>query len=740
MVVASYIGTGWGQGQSRDLVWRKTRVFLAPSLGEVPSRALKDEWLGLLPYAPAQRGLHLPWSEGRTAESERRRAPDVEEGLRNARALENRLRRAGWLEAEVQASWSEGSRRSELHLLMVPGQRWRLDSVVWVTTGSGLPQRRIEEVGQLFSGEPFEMTSLQDAQDRIATYARSLGHSTFHSGHVTLDADTLGRTSSHSVMLVVTCQPWDPSTAGWSAASGVTPGAKIPHPKVHIGQVTWNGQLPVADTRPGGLRQEVWRHLVRVQPEQVYKPGNLSATYSGLSRLHAIKQVDLGESMRWDSTATEVEVGLPGRALMDVDFTVVSNPSHDLGFGLDMVRNDARYGPKFSTTLLHRNPRGWGAENAWEVAFGYVAVSPFSSLNRQTLLNSGEWTVRWRTSQLGIVPLKLDRFRPSSSPYTSMDVGWDREVWPEFTRSQFHVQHDLGFTENPERGSTVKWSPVNASFVNLSNRDSAFVAWLDNQDNPLIQARFNNHLTLGSSAAWETGWSKGRASGRLSIQSSWAGMLAQKIAERVVSDEHLDAETGAWLVADNVPLVQHQRVMTSFSARRESGRDIRSTWAGHVLLGWANAGANTPSLPLEQAFFTGGANGVRGWRLRTLGPGNVSSLDSSVAILGVGDVRLDMQLEWRRALNTTWSVAAFSDAGNVWLHGQEAPELAAFKWNKWGSLAWSFGAGLRYDLEFFLLRFDAALRLHDPSAPASERWIGTNGVRGALHLGLGLPF
>ena len=118
----------------------------------------------------------------------------------------------------------------------------------------------------------------------------------------------------------------------------------------------------------------------------------------------------------------------------------------------------------------------------------------------------------------------------------------------------------------------------------------------------------------------------------------------------------------------------------------------------------------------------------------------MSSLDSSVAILGVGDVRLDVQLEWRRALNDTWSLAAFTDAGNVWLHGEEAPELAAFEWGNWESLAWSLGAGVRYDLEFFLLRLDGALRLHDPAAEPSARWIGNNGIKGALHLGLGVPF
>ena len=737
MMWASYVGATWSQDDSSDLVWRETKVFTSRGPGEQPTRTLKDEWVRLMPFSPAERGMVWPgWAMDHPRRKARTKRSNVDEGLRNARALENRMHRAGWLAAEVEATWEETRRGHELQLLMKPGFRWHLDSVLWLTQGTGLSPHGVAAAGGLKPGDPFEMAALQEAQDRIASYAQSLGHSTFHSGLVLFEVDTLGKSRSHTVRLVVECLPWDAGGASWSAVAGFPPGTQRPHPVVRMGEITWNGLPANSSERPGGLREDLWNHLVRIRSGQVYKPSNLTSSYSGLSSLRSTRQVNLGQTMRWDTLA----VGEGGTAVMDVDLTVVQDASHDIGVGLDVVRNDARYGPKIGATLLHRNPRGWGSENAWDIAFGYVSVSPFSSLNRQTLLNSGEWTVRWSTTQIGIVPLSLSRLRPSSDPFTSLDMGWDREVWPEFTRSQFHIQHDLGFTENPQRGSTIRFSPIDVSFVNLSNRDSAFVDWLENQDNPLIQARFNNHLTLGSSASWETGWKVGRWSGRGQLQTSWAGMLAQAAAGAFASPERLDETSGAWLVSDGVPLIQYQRVLASASARRASIRNPHASLACHVLMGWANAGANTPSLPLEQAFFTGGANGVRGWRLRSLGPGHVNASDSAVAILGVGDVRLDVQVEWRHTFNETWGVALFSDAGNVWLHGQEAPDVAAFQWGDWSSMGWSAGAGLRYDLEFFLLRADGGLRLHDPSQPDGERWIGQKGIRAALHLGLGLPF
>lgn len=741
MVLASYAGPATAQEPIPKLEWRKTQIFVARNSGEAPSRILRDEWQSTLPHRPAARGVVWPWwHEGDERIDARRRQPSDEEALANARLLKNRLTAEGWLNAEVEVSWRSVRRGAMLELTMTPGSRWHIDSLIWRTQGSGLPGRRIEAISGLQLGMPLQRGKLQEAQDLISAYAQSLGYSTFHSGLVTFEADTLGRMGSQGVHLTVTCLPWDAQKATWMAGVAGDSSGLQPHPKVKIGAVTWNGTMPHTTSRPGELRSEVWEHLVGVTEGAVYNPQNLAATYSRLSGLSSVHRVSMTQSMRWDTAVAEIEVGLPGRAVMDLDFTLVPETSHDLGLELDMVRNDARYGPKLGATLLHRNPRGWGAENALEVAFGYVSVAPFSSFNRQTLFNSGEWTVRWSTRQLGIAPLSLKHFPPSTAPFTSADLGWDREVWPEFTRSQFHVQHDVGWTENPRRASVIRFSPANIAFVNLSNRDSSFVEWLDAQQNPLIQARFNNHLTLGSKAGWESNWRALGWDGHASIQASWAGGLAQTLAKRLAPASAFDASTGAWLVAPGVPLVQHQRILARLQARQPWS--LRPNWssAWNVLFGFANAGANTPSLPLEQAFFTGGANGVRGWRLRDLGPGNVNSLDTDLAILGVGDVRLDVQLELRHQLNPTWSAAWFTDAGNVWLHGKEAPEVATLRGQGVRSVGWSTGMGLRYNLDFFLMRLDAGIRLHDPTQPDQSRWFFQSEPRGALHLGLGLPF
>ena len=87
-----------------------------------------------------------------------------------------------------------------------------------------------------------------------------------------------------------------------------------------------------------------------------------------------------------------------------------------------------------------------------------------------------------------LAALQVPRF---NEPYTTFDLGWDREVWPEFTRSQLHVLYDVGFTENPQRNSKFHISPMEVAFVSLSNRSDAFESWLADDLNPGSGRGFN---------------------------------------------------------------------------------------------------------------------------------------------------------------------------------------------------------------------------------------------------------
>ena len=736
---ASYSAQLWSQSFAYEgKRWIETEFSFASDSKELFQVVDPREWLETLPDQPAKRRLILEGIGTMFGREKEVSFWTASAGLKNAEFVQNKLQLLGWLNAAVHPRWLEGDKGATLELNVECGARWFIDSIAVDANHSGFSEVELQNWLELKPGMPFEKESLLSAQENLAFELQSRGYATFNTTHVRFLVDTTGRNVSDGLVLSLRCEPWEPAQSlGLSFDDTLkTPGYN--HPLVHFGKITWNGGHRGAELRPGGVRQEVWGHVSSTQPEAKYDPLAVQSNYERLSRLNSIGRVQLSSNLRLDSSTALVAERVVSGVVMDIDFSLIPKPTHDVGFELDMIRNDARYGPRVSSTLLHRNPRGWGAQNAWEVGFGYVSVSPFSSLNQVSVLNSAEWTIRWKTSQIGIRPLPLATFRPSTEPYTTIDVGWDHEVWPEFTRSQIHLEYDFGFTENPARESKFHVTPLDLSFVNLTNRADEFEQWLNDQLNPLVRSRFNNHFTLGSAASWESQWDAGPWRGIINVQAHWAGMLAQKFAENFSSIERFDESTGAWLVAPGVPLIQYQSGLLNLSATSPTKHRISHAW--HILVGWANAGKNTPSLPLERAFFTGGANGVRGWRIRALGPGNAQNLSDNGIVLGVGDVRVDLQYEWRYSTENNWQFAGFTDAGNVWLHGAEASPGEAWAWGDFSSWGWSAGAGIRYDLEFFILRLDAAARLHDPTQPAGIRWLGQSGFNGSIHLGLGLPF
>lgn len=703
----------------------------------MPSRDRLSSWTALLPESPTERSATRPFRKDPDAKVRGVVHPSEAAAAANARALERRLQQAGWLNATVTPTWEAGWRGAKLCLVARPGRRWSLGKVSFNSTGTGIPADVLLDLDGIRPGVALEMAGLRDAQDVVASRVQDLGMATFHSGMVSFELDTLSDARDAVAHLHVILQPWNPRTVA-GAPSWMDTLASIPHPVVRIGRITWNGE-PDAIGLPqlGGLRTELWRHSVSLRSGDVLRPQTRSLAYDRLGSLAAVDQVKLTQMMRWDARIEGGE-GQPAVLVADVDYSVELKPDNDVSLELDMVRNNARYGPRLAATLVSRNRRQWGEQGTVQAAFGYVSVAPFSTFNSAALLNSGEWSLRWRASRAGMPPLRLDRFRPSAQPLTTWDAGWDREVWPEFTRSQWHASHEVSWVENPSRSSRITLQLLNANVVRLTQQDARFVEWLAFQDNPLVLARFNNHATLGSSASWESEWRMGAWRGSVVATGDWAGSVPQWVAESVFESASFDDVSGAWLVAPDVPLVQHRRGVVTLQGRRDLNRSWSYAWQAQC--GLAASGKNTPSLPLEQSFFSGGANGTRGWTLRALGPGNFNAARHSGAIQGVGDMRLDFQQELRYQTRSAWQWAWFMDAGNVWLLEDGAPDVASFEGTKTSGLAWGAGTGLRYDLEFFILRLDAALRLHDPLQPDGARWLHQSQPRGAVHLGLGLPF
>ena len=167
----------------------------------------------------------------------------------------------------------------------------------------------------------------------------------------------------------------------------------------------------------------------------------------------------------------------------------------------------------------------------------------------------------------------------------------------------------------------------------------------------------------------------------------------------------------------------------------------------HAALGVAYPYGNSEVLPFEKRYFSGGANSVRGWSVRGLGPGRFRGNNGAIDFINqTGDMKLDLNMEYRTHLFWKLAGAFFVDAGNIWtLRNYPEQEGGQFHLdNFYEQIAVAYGAGLRLNFSYFILRFDMGMKAVNPAYEnAKEHWaiIHPRLSRDfAFHFAVGLPF
>lgn len=171
-----------------------------------------------------------------------------------------------------------------------------------------------------------------------------------------------------------------------------------------------------------------------------------------------------------------------------------------------------------------------------------------------------------------------------------------------------------------------------------------------------------------------------------------------------------------------------------------------------VSYGQNQDGKKESTLPVTRAFFAGGPSSMRAWGVRQLGPGSSSYLDTlnGGGYDRLGDMQLEANLEYRFSIGTVAGIkiksALFADIGNIWMlndQGIKEFEEGVFKLNRlYRDLAVGAGTSLRFDFEYFLIRFDWAYKIKNPIyANSNSGWFqNINLLRGQLQLGINYPF
>ncbi len=205
--------------------------------------------------------------------------------------------------------------------------------------------------------------------------------------------------------------------------------------------------------------------------------------------------------------------------------------------------------------------------------------------------------------------------------------------------------------------------------------------------------------------------------------------------------DYLDTNYPSFYTLFNIPYAQYVKTEIDFRYYQIFGSKNQLVYRINpgVILPYGNSFYS----PQERRFFLGGASSMRAWPARQLGPGTYR--DDSLNTYQYGDLKLEMNLEYRFKLFWMVEGALFADAGNIWSLSKYEPipekkfELDRF----YKELALGGGLGFRLDFTFFVFRFDFGFKLYDPSIPDGSKWLGMSAFekdQWTFNFGIGYPF
>ena len=311
-----------------------------------------------------------------------------------------------------------------------------------------------------------------------------------------------------------------------------------------------------------------------------------------------------------------------------------------------------------------------------------------------------------------------------------------------FTLAAYNLK--FGYSWRRDRYTTLRFTPVSIQSIQLLNTSDDFDQLVDN--NPALRASFEDYLILGLEA-------EATYNGNIinEVNSYPYFQVGLETSGNLASLLVPEGDDGRATILGQ-PISQHVRITTEGRYYQMLDRKGNQQLIGRLQVGTGIPYGNSEVLPYIRQYFIGGANSVRAFQIRTLGPGSYSTRvdgnNTNRFIDQTGDIKLEANVEYRFGTGL-FRPAVFIDAGNIWLINEDPDRPGGeFEWGDfYRELGVGAGAGLRLDVQFVVIRLDLAVALRDPSRIPENRWTFADGgidwsLNGDLNLNIaiGYPF
>lgn len=485
------------------------------------------------------------------------------------------------------------------------------------------------------------------------------------------------------------------------------------------------------------LRPQTLYENCFIMPGSDFREEDVQRTYRALGRLQILKFTDI----RFEEAGNIGDTGL-----LDAYILLTPGKSQSFSVELEGTNSEGDLGVALGLGYRHLN-LGRGSET-----FNMKATGAYESIsgNLEGLLHNRYMEYGL---DLGISFPKFkafflnENFKRKVNATTEFNLKMNYQERPEYTRIISSLGWSYRWTER-ERHTRHIFTPIDINYVYLPESTNDFIDEIA-PDNPLLRYSYEDHFIMRLGYSYyhtnkrdQTPFNREFQSDIYTVRANveTAGNLLYALNS--IINRHHDTGADPYKIF-GIHYSQYVKGEIDFGYLHVF--DERNSLACHAGFGIGYPYGNSRMLPFEKRFYGGGANGVRGWDVRTLGPGSYPGSNSvSDFINQCGDIRLDLSVEYRAKLFWVLELGAFIDAGNIWtIHDYPTQPGGMFRFNTfYKQIALAYGLGLRMDFNYFLIRFDLGMKAHNPAKGAEPwplihpRW----GRDRSFHFSIGYPF
>lgn len=626
----------------------------------------------------------------------------------NTTLLQNYLQNKGFFGAQVSGDSTWKKRKAYVTYTANAGAQYKIKSVLFVNDSSKLTTALadISKTTLLKIGAPYDLDLIKGERLRIDGLLKERGFYYFSPEYILMQVDSTA--GDHLVDMRVVIKPDAPDEAkevyfindvfiysNYSLNSAR-------NDTIRSKGVLYGGYHVIDPA--GKFKPRLFTTAMQFSPNEVYNRSDHNRSLNRLINLNVFKFVkNRFERAKVDSPK------------LDVYYYLTPFPEKALRaeIGANTKSNNLN-GSEISLGFKHRNTFRAGEQMDFRVYAGTEAQFSGSFQGTSTFRFGGE--INFAIPRF-VVPFFKIRPKSAYVPRTNIQLGYEAlNRRTLYTLNSF--RGGLGYLWKQNARISHEFYPLAVTYVQPLSITKIFREQL--LMNTTLQHIVDTQFILGSTYQYNF---NDQASGVPKANSFYFNGLAD-ISGNVAGIFIKGNGTANSKRLFNLPFSQYIKMELDGRYYRRIG--IASTWANRIVVGYGLPYGNSREIPYIKQFFTGGNNSIRAFRSRTVGPGTYKAPKTSQGFIPdqTGDLKLELNTEFRPHISGPIYGALFVDAGNIWLQNNN-PDKAGATISKdfLKELAMGAGAGLRVDIQLFVIRFDVAFPIRDPALPVGQRLI-----------------